>query len=128
MFFPHHPKPCYHAKHPSSLKTNFTYFVGREIRARKGKVFATEGQGFLVRRIVPPQVDRRWLWVCYNKIPLYLIFYLLKGDYMSGLCLGLLAHGLRLCLLFPEVIAVKSRCFKDLNRKPYTWDHAFSEA
>ena len=31
----------------------------------------------------PPQVDRIWLWVCYNKIPIYPIypiFYLLKGD------------------------------------------------
>ena len=28
----------------------------------------------------PPQVDRRWPWVRYNKIPIYPIFYLLKGD------------------------------------------------
>ena len=26
-------------------------------------------------------VDRRWLWVCFNKIPIYPIFYVLKGDY-----------------------------------------------
>ena len=29
----------------------------------------------------PPSVDRIWLWAYYNKIPLYPIFYLLKGDY-----------------------------------------------
>ena len=29
----------------------------------------------------PPCVDRIWLWVYYNKIPIYPIFYLLKGDY-----------------------------------------------
>ena len=29
----------------------------------------------------PPYVDRIWLWVDYNKIPMYPIFYLLKGDY-----------------------------------------------
>ena len=28
----------------------------------------------------PPEVDRIWLWVYYNKIPIYPIFYLLKGD------------------------------------------------
>ena len=25
-----------------------------------------------------------WLWVCYNKVPIYPIFYLLKGDYTQG--------------------------------------------
>ena len=29
----------------------------------------------------PPYVDRIWLWAYYNNIPLYPIFYLLKGDY-----------------------------------------------
>ena len=29
----------------------------------------------------PPGVYRIWLWVYYTKIPLYPIFYLLKGDY-----------------------------------------------
>ena len=29
----------------------------------------------------PSSVDRIWLWVYYNKIPIYPIFYLLKGDY-----------------------------------------------
>ena len=27
------------------------------------------------------KVDRTWLWVYYTKIPIYPIFYLLKGDY-----------------------------------------------
>ena len=30
----------------------------------------------------PPEVDRIWLRVYYNKIPVYLIVYLLKGDYV----------------------------------------------
>ena len=34
---------------------------------------------------VPPKVDGIWLWVYYNKIPIYHIFYLLKGDYISTL-------------------------------------------
>ena len=29
----------------------------------------------------PPEVDRIWLLVYYNKIPIYPIFYLVKGDY-----------------------------------------------
>ena len=32
-----------------------------------------------------PQVDRIWLWVHYNKIPIYPIFYLLQGDYKHPL-------------------------------------------
>ena len=28
----------------------------------------------------PPSVDRIWLWVCYNKIPIYPRFYPLKED------------------------------------------------
>ena len=49
-----------------------------------------EGLGFGVYS--PPLVDRIWLWVYYNKIPIYPIFYLLKGDYthkypaLSGSC------------------------------------------
>ena len=31
----------------------------------------------------PPEVDRLWLWVCYNKVPVHRIFYLLKGDYQA---------------------------------------------
>ena len=26
-------------------------------------------------------MDRIWLWICYNQILIYSIFYLLKGDY-----------------------------------------------
>ena len=32
----------------------------------------------------PPQVNRIWLWVYYNKIPIYPIFYLHTGDYKMG--------------------------------------------
>ena len=34
----------------------------------------------------PPYVDRIWLWVYNNKIPMYPIFYLLKGDYICFPC------------------------------------------
>ena len=33
-------------------------------------------------RYNPPYVDRIWLWVYYDKIPIYPMFYLPKGDYM----------------------------------------------
>ena len=29
----------------------------------------------------PPEVDRIWLWVYLDKLPIYPIFYLLKVDY-----------------------------------------------
>ena len=31
---------------------------------------------------VPPSADRIWFWVYYNKIPIYLISYVLKGGYI----------------------------------------------
>ena len=31
--------------------------------------------------LVPLEQIKIWLWACYNKIPIYPIFYLLKGDY-----------------------------------------------
>ena len=34
--------------------------------------------------MAPPKVDRIWLWVYYNKIPIYSICYLLKGDTRAG--------------------------------------------
>ena len=37
---------------------------------RAGKVWAYN----------PPEVTRKWLWVCYSKIPRYTIFDLLNGD------------------------------------------------
>ena len=39
----------------------------------------------------PPEVDRIRLWVYPNKIPIYPIFYLLKGDYRP--------NGRRVCYL-----------------------------
>ena len=38
-----------------------------------GELYSREG-------IRSPEADRIWLWVSYNKIPMYSIFYLLKGD------------------------------------------------
>ena len=35
----------------------------------------------LFRMYSPPLVDTTWLWVYFYKIPIYPIFYLLKGDY-----------------------------------------------
>ena len=38
---------------------------------------------FQITSYSPPEVDRKWLWVYYDKIPIYTIFYLLKGgDYI----------------------------------------------
>ena len=37
--------------------------------------------GFKYSEYSPPSVDRIWLWVYCNKIPIYPIFYLLKRDY-----------------------------------------------
>ena len=39
----------------------------------------------MFKSLESPYVDRIWLWVYYNKIPMYPIFYLLKGDYVLGL-------------------------------------------
>ena len=40
------------------------------------------GNYYLGFRVYGPLlVDRLWLWVKFNKIPIYSIFYLLKGDY-----------------------------------------------
>ena len=38
-------------------------------------------------------MDRIWLWVYCNKIPIYPIFYLLKGDYRAGGLRGLGVKG-----------------------------------
>ena len=51
----------------------------------------TEFRGLLESRIwntaassySPPEVDRIWRWVYYNKIPIHPAFYLLKGDSKS---------------------------------------------
>ena len=40
-----------------------------------------EGLRFRGLGYSPPGADRTWLWVYYNKIPIYLIFYLLQGGY-----------------------------------------------
>ena len=37
--------------------------------------------GWVSRVYSPPQVDGMWFGVCYNKILIYSIFDLLKGDY-----------------------------------------------
>ena len=42
----------------------------------------------------PPEVDRIGFWVHYSKIPIYPIFYLLKGDYRVR-CLGFRGLGFR---------------------------------
>ena len=39
------------------------------------------GQSLKVWACSPPSVDRIWLRVYQNKIPIYPIFYLLRGDY-----------------------------------------------
>ena len=71
---------------------NKRYFRTLELRAATGGPIAgTLGQGKTSRstwtmdalpfwRHSPPQVGRIWLWVYYNKVPIYYIFYILKGD------------------------------------------------
>ena len=47
---------------------------------------ARSGLGFgdlELGRYSPPEVARIWLWVYYNKVPIYPIFYLLKGGYRA---------------------------------------------
>ena len=39
---------------------------------------------YLAKAYSPPQVDRIWLWIDYNRIPTYSIFYLLTGHYNQG--------------------------------------------
>ena len=41
------------------------------------------GLGFRVYS--PPEINTVWLWLYYKKIPIYPIFYLLKGDYTQVL-------------------------------------------
>ena len=46
----------------------------------------------------PPEVDKIWLWVYKNEIPIDPIFYVLKGDYvyMSG-CIWLIVNSKDKC-------------------------------
>ena len=72
-----HPKPEERQKVPSSL---FNRCAGAS------ETIHTHMYKSLLKVIVhkpysPPKVDRIWLWVYSNKFPIYLIFYLLKGDY-----------------------------------------------
>ena len=55
-----------------------------------------------------PLVDRIWLWVQFNKTPIYPMFHLFKGDYMfkvhglgfrSVRCMGSTLEGLGFTLL-----------------------------
>ena len=56
-----------------------SYFFGS--RARLPLAQKSEQVGETVYS--PPSVDRIWLWVYHNKIHIYPIVYLLKGDYNS---------------------------------------------
>ena len=55
----------------------------------------------------PPEVDRIWLRVYYNKIPIYPPFYLLKGDYIqsSAWVKGLYGYSAA------ERASISSRCY-----------------
>ena len=46
--------------------------------------------GLCLQGYSPPQVDRIWLWVYYNKILIYRIFYLHKADYKGLGCITFL--------------------------------------
>ena len=56
---------------------HFTELAG--VKAENSKVRGLPFLGYSL-----PEVDRIWLWVHYIKIPIYTIFYLLKGDYRLG--------------------------------------------
>ena len=56
-----------------------------------------------------PEVDRIWLWVYYNEIPIYPIFYLLKGHYRAESS-GAKAH----CRSFPRKA---SHCFRHMRSR-----------
>ena len=56
-----------------------TLRVGRVDAENPGGASRKTGLGF--RAYSSPSVDRIWLWVYSNKIPIYPIFYLFKGDY-----------------------------------------------
>ena len=49
-----------------------------------------------------PQVDTMWLRVYYNKISIYLIFYLLKGDYIPARAHGLIIVSIDTGILLPS--------------------------
>ena len=51
-------------------------------------------QAGLMQGCSAPEVDGIWLWVQYNRIPIYSIFYLLKRDYMVIGCRGLYIYQL----------------------------------
>ena len=62
--------------------------VTNPLRMSDSRSFAIMGQNksyivlkrALTALISPSEVDRIWLWVYYNKIPIYPMFYLLKGE------------------------------------------------
>ena len=75
----------------------------------------------------PPQVDRVWLWVYSNKISIYPIFYLLKGDYrVPGLALILSARpGKDDCPFTRACAATKLlRCSTALTCRPKRTSHS----
>ena len=55
-------------------------------------------------------MDRIWFWVYYNKVRIYLIFYLLKGDYSLLGCF-LTSLGYYFAYLFgAQVLIGQGRC------------------
>ena len=50
-----------------------------------------------LKRYSPPWVDRIWLWVYDDRIPIYPRLYLLKGDYNLCLCFGVRFRGFEPC-------------------------------
>ena len=56
-------------------------FGPKDSRAYVRAELPLQGNGVVVA-YSPPEVDRIWLWVYNNKTPIYLISYLLKGEYI----------------------------------------------
>ena len=91
-------------------KENGNYYNG-VIQGEGFKVWPNQAKGFRVVEDMLgiqiqyslPYVDRLWLWVYYNKVPIYPIFYLLKGGLYSLLATSRKRHtsvGLRALAAF----------------------------
>ena len=52
----------------------------------------------------PPEVDRVWSWVYDNEIPIYPVFYLLKGDYNPNIYPSMIPSSFPLSVYNPNHI------------------------
>ena len=75
------------------------FHVGKGLFFFRCQVFRFRVSGFRVQKLSPHKIDRIWLLVFRNQIPIYPIFYLLQGDYIRGFrILGCFRHTLSVLL------------------------------